>query len=595
MRPPSTRPGSRADQISTLVKVQSTQLGRGLTIAEIRAGWCRQHAGEVPESFTADVFSLIRRGVLIRVGGRVGSSLYAHPEASIGEEGVSSDAEKILRALRTLHKRERRPLATREVANELRRIGAQLESEDPNVVRKRLGSLAETRKRGISTGKAPKVRKIVRRSATGRSITYWEPARSRSSAPPAPASRADAVRMAIAGASEASGRPVSRSELRCWIEAHDSDSNAVVLRGCRLATVITDTVKTDADFVGDGGRIHQVTTPLSCHGGAPERYMLGPPTPDDVVVCCLLDALYAYQPSEEVAEIGALRRRAEMLNEPALIGLADTREFVLAMTIHAAVGPRISAVIDKAFRALDIQQEWLRLSDLSRDVHGQRTAELQQTLEGLRTVRALPNIMGSRDLRVVGEAGTAKYVDIAPLAESTGRLVDLDGERAQRLVERARRLPFAEPAGVERLGLGTPDPLSRLDRVDAVLACVDAVPLARTSVLVNEARALLGRVLRDDLPLRDLLKHRSVDPMVRRAAVVAIGLLGQTISLEEAVSNASNTDDTAAYILSTVLALCEEAGDRLREVDLRAAGAARSVTDDARRRFDGRDLICVVG
>lgn len=114
-------------------------------------------------------------------------------------------------------------------------------------------------------------------------------------------------------------------------------------------------------------------------------------------------------------------------------------------------------------------------------------------------------------------------------------------------------------------------------------------------MLVNEARALLGRVLRDDLPLRDLLEHRFVDTMVHRAAVVAIGLLGQSISLEEAISNASNTDDTAAYILSTVLALCEEADDRLREVDLRAAGAARSVTDDARRHSDGRDLICVVG
>lgn len=135
----------------------------------------------------------------------------------------------------------------------------------------------------------------------------------------------------------------------------------------------------------------------------------------------------------------------------------------------------------------------------------------------------------------------------------------------------------------------------RYDRVDAVLACFDAVPLARTSVLLAEARGLLGRVLRDPDAMHQLIRLPRVDPAVRRAAVLALALLGHTLDLEAGVPDAGDADDTSAYVLASVIGLGHDAYGVLAAADRRAVGAARTVTDDALRRFDGGDYVCVVG
>ncbi len=195
----------------------------------------------------------------------------------------------------------------------------------------------------------------------------------------------------------------------------------------------------------------------------------------------------------------------------------------------------------------------------------------------------------------MGEATAVSALDLDAIAQSTARLVDLAPAQAARLFDSARRLPVARPPGSARIGASAPEPLSRLDRVDAVLACFDAIPLARTAVLLGEARGLLGRVLRDAGPLRRLLEDPNVDPVVCRAAVVAIGLLGETVGLEVAVPNASDADATTAYLLAAVIALGNESYGALARADRRAAGLARMVTDDALRRFDSGDCVCVVG
>ena len=131
--------------------------------------------------------------------------------------------------------------------------------------------------------------------------------------------------------------------------------------------------------------------------------------------------------------------------------------------------------------------------------------------------------------------------------------------------------------------------------MDAVLACFDAVPLARTSVLLGEARGILGRVLRDPEPLRRQMDATELDPAVRRAAVVGLALLGEEVALEEAVPDAGDADDAAAYIIAAIAAAGAGAYDLLVLADRRSLGAGRAVTDDALRRFDGGDYVCVAG
>jgi hypothetical protein len=61
--------------------------------------------------------------------------------------------------------------------------------------------------------------------------------------------------------------------------------------------------------------------------------------------------------------------------------------------------------------------------------------------------------------------------------------------------------------------------------------------------------------------------------------VLALGLLGHVVELEKAVPDTERADDTAAWILATVVADPVGARDRLRVADRRARARARKVTE----------------
>lgn len=597
MRPRSTRLGSRADRIATVVRREAEIANRGVTVEHIRGAWERHTGQAAPASFAAEVFSLLRRGILIRIGGRVGTSLYAHRDSVVDRGGIGGDAEAILDALRSAHRRLRRPVSTREVSAELVRRAVQLESDDRNVVRKRLGSLATERQRGPAAGKTPKVRRIDEKSSASRPVTYWEPAGADVGGRRQPRSRAEAIREAIGEATQELGRPVSRTELRWWIDAHENRHPAAeLLNRERLSADLSDTAKADRRYVGEAGRVHRVSSALACHGGAPERYTLGSPTPDDSGVCALLDAIYAYQPAAEMAEIEVLRNRGTVLEHLELLKLARLRHGALQRAVRDTVGADIIAIqISRARASLAILDRWFAETNLTRNQLDGRLRYLREAREHLDAVAELKPRGRTRKVQIIGEAAAAPAAHLDAIAQSTARLVDLPVARAARLFDDVRRLPVAAPPRGERIGADSPDPLSGLDRVDAVLACFDAVPLARTSVLLAEARGLLGRVLRDPDAMHRLIRLPRVDFAVRRAAVLALALLGHTVDVELAVPDPADADDTSAYVLASIIALGHDAYVALAAADRRAVGAARMVTDDALRRLEGGDYVCVVG
>ncbi|MGV3707343.1 MAG: hypothetical protein ACO1Q7_00780 [Gemmatimonas sp.] len=93
-----------------------------------------------------------------------------------------------------------------------------------------------------------------------------------------------------------------------------------------------------------------------------------------------------------------------------------------------------------------------------------------------------------------------------------------------------------------------------VDRVNGVLATLSAVVAPRSAAAVSAARTLLGAVVRDAGWLRSLLDTHPSDAYGRRAVILALALLGETVPLERTLRDPSNPLDVAATCLASVLA-----------------------------------------
>src|SRR5690606_3815824 len=142
------RPGSRAARIVEMAAALTETLGRGATVAALRFDYEQRYGSKAPRSFTSEVHSLVRRGVMERTGGRAGHTLYAPAGSRLHvRESDQDDALLVLKALRSAYRRTGRAVSTSEVTAELRRLKLKLSTTSVNAVKKRLETLSQRRVR----------------------------------------------------------------------------------------------------------------------------------------------------------------------------------------------------------------------------------------------------------------------------------------------------------------------------------------------------------------------------------------------------------------------------------------------------------------
>lgn len=208
-------------------------------------------------------------------------------------------------------------------------------------------------------------------------------------------------------------------------------------------------------------------------------------------------------------------------------------------------------------------------------------------IEAARTVLRFTPAGEIPSLRIVGQGGTATWDELETALRSTCRRLGLTPRRGPTLIEHARRFPTVQMPGEERFGGADEHPLSVLDRPDVMATLFELFRLPRTTSLMRDAQMCLGHVLRDAGLLRELFRDVPPGDMaVRRALIVALGLLGEPLELDVAVPEPDDPETTEAWLLSVVLGRWLEAAADVRQADRRAKGEARRTTDKALARIE---------
>lgn len=599
-----TRPGSRAHRILQVARRLTGRLGRGALVAELRDEYERATGRPAPSSFTAEVSSLKRRGVLEVVGGRSGRSLYAPAGSEVDGGRPDDDATRVRTALRAAAGRVGRPVTTREVGRELERRGAELSSSDPNAVKKRLEMLARRTRRGPPGARPPRVIWASQRTETGRPYSLWLPVEEGPlpAFPRVPPTHSDAVRLAVRRAEEGLGRPVSRRELRGWLaRAETPAALRDRLPAREVGTRLTDTGRHDHPRAHQPGRIRAVETPLTCHGGPPLRWSVRPPAPETAALCRMEDTLLVLRPARETRTLQALKARGRVVGEELLPEVAAVRRDLAVSSLREAAGEASAeGVLDRVDEVTGRLWDWYRAgrAELTRDQRQRRRSRLHGRELRAREARGLLRFSPDASDRGVLGAGQAAAVEIGalrPYADAAARALGLDDRKGARLFEGARRFPAPEPPGRERFGAAGELPLSRVDRPDALLLLFRALNVPRAAGLVGNAALLLGPSLRD----AELLRARLAElppgrTFARHCLLVALGLLGEPVGFEAAVCDPSRPEEVAAWAVAAVAADLEGAAGRIEEADRRARGQARRITDTALRRLEGGYPLSIV-
>jgi hypothetical protein len=590
------RSGSRASRIVEVATSLCEQLGRGAEVAELRHAYEGRTGQPPPRSFTSEIHSLVRRGVLERTGGRAGHTLYAPAGSGLGgRDSDQDDAFIVLKALRSAYKRAGRAVSTSEVRAEVRRLGLKLSSSNINTIGKRLETLARRRTRGARSMRPPQVIRIHAESTAGQPSAHWVPADVVGEVTVAPRSRADALRRAVFAGSLDLFRPVSRRELRWWLSTPAADQT---LRGLiathNISGELGRLARHDAAHAWDPGRVHTVRTAFTCHGGGDPRYLLGPPAPIDIALCRIEDALLLLRPADELHGIQVLKRRAQVARSEVLAVLATVREDLLASLVHGVLGdfPDRRHLMHRARLAGTALRRWVeqtqRLTPDQRDKRLQTLGDRDYQLSALAKLANRPSPGPEPVCLRIGEAGVVDYAEIKPVVERAAELLDIPLRSAHTLIQAARRVPV-DRLPASRFGNANERPLARLDRVDVLTALWELFSVPRARSLLLNAQFALGYVLRDGLLLESLLPHvprRAPDE--RRTLVVALGLLGTVLGYAEAGLDRSGADDAAAWALAVILARGFGAEEVLAAEKRSLAGPARQVVDEALMRVSAR-------
>jgi hypothetical protein len=187
---------------------------------------------------------------------------------------------------------------------------------------------------------------------------------------------------------------------------------------------------------------------------------------------------------------------------------------------------------------------------------------------------------------------------VYPLALSAAEHTGVPAEKgARNILSPVRRMPGGGSMAVgPRFERRAVYENIELDRVEAVLACVDAVGASRTSAVVAPARTLLGHVFRDVDVLERLLR-KDEDKGSRRNLMVALSLMGRTPLPEDLVrsGDAWEEADVAAIIVATSLAHPSDALDALEALRESLQDAHSDMFEEAVTRCSAGNLLSLVG
>lgn len=600
-----TKPGSVAHAIATTVREESLRLGHGLTAEEAREACAAR--GITSPTFNAQFFSMVRRDVLIAVGGRASRTEYAHseapvpPRAEIGAE-EDDDAALVFRALVSAVRRLGRWVTTREVTAELRDLGLRLRATHPNAVRTTLATLSRERQRGHGTWAAPRVLRADGKLATGASAVRWCPVGLEvPNVDGVPSSESEALRRLVRIVEQDLPGPASLFDLRLWLLANGNHPLATVLKPNDLGRVIDFTVQVDRKAkAGAPGRLQVIDGRLACHGGAPTRYAIEP-TVRGTTAVALEDALRGYRPQLETDQIEALRRRAARLDVPILAAYADARERALRAAFAPILAGDGMASASTVQARLKRRREWLERAPLTHDAKWARAENDRVVAAGLPAVSHLASrptsaAVAAPGAPLAGEAGTGTFPALAPFITAAARELGVADARRAALLRGVRRFPNPEGEGIDRWGEGAQrDLLTLVDRVEALVALYAAVQVPRPNALIQSAHELLGVVLRDvgEVAKIAAATHRT-DESTWRAAAVAMGLLGVSpLALPRPLSD--DPWNPRALILGTTLADPGAAAKALWTAGAPRWAGAGEVVDLAMRRLELGRLMTVIG
>lgn len=367
----TTKPGSRAHRLVQLIRALTEELGRGVEVGEIRDAYESRTDDEPPDSLTAEISSLKRRGILEVVGGRPGHSLYAPADSDLDFHHRQDDGVVlVLKALRSAFEREKRPLATREVQQEVERRDGHLDSDNPDVVRRHLHTLTRRRERGPEEFQKPQAIKFSTTTTAGFDAAYWVPAGEE--LPDdwgfAPRSVAEALRRAVVHTTGELGRPISRRELLWWLDGPGAEHPAgEMLQRERLGTDLSETRRNDAEHRGEDGWLHIVSNRLTCYGGPWIRYSSGPPADEAASVGALEDACAVLQLDDELWSLRGLETQVQMDVKPEpFITLVDARRSAITETLQEATADADpSRLLDQARAANRCLRGWVEGASLT--------------------------------------------------------------------------------------------------------------------------------------------------------------------------------------------------------------------------------------
>ncbi|WP_434479327.1 hypothetical protein [Gemmatimonas sp.] len=250
----------------------------------------------------------------------------------------NSYPEQVYRVLVTVAREARTWVTSEQVRVALEQSGTTLRSTDINAVRVRLRTLATTRQRGAVRTQMARVERAERLIAPGRTAAFWWPLElGTPAAPPGVASRAHGLRLAVAMAVRALGRPVHLRELKIWARAHAQIPEATLLLEPGAIPLLQKTIGYDQRQIDNPWGLHRVL-PLDRDLEQAGTYVTcGQPNQADRLAVSLVVALERYQPAIDYEQILALRADRS-LAMPALTAWAETRAGAARYAFAKALG-----------------------------------------------------------------------------------------------------------------------------------------------------------------------------------------------------------------------------------------------------------------
>lgn len=579
-------------------------------MAEIRAAHAKMFAPLSSKAFPRALSNLEAAGEALKIGGRHRRTQWRHRDIDVPFVDPEDLSPQIIDAVERLAQSLGRVLRTSEVAGELRRQGHHKLTTDQ--VRHRLESMAHSSERKavrtVSEWAEPRVQRISGVTSGGSNYVFWAPLGASLPLPHIPKGRTDAVRYAVSRVMDALGRPVSRREIVLWARAILSDSAsderdvaaAEVVNGPRFRINLANALVVDEAREIANGRLRSVRTVLSSRGAYPVRFSTRDLSAQEVGACVVEDLVELLRPYSELESIASLREAAEVIGSQAMLEIAGAREEALAaavMRIAPEVVGESSWLVASCAIAADARE---MLTGWAMQGYRRRQGEVADAAEihGLQEVVQQFTGKGAsanQSIAIDQTTGVAmsEFEDFALEALA---ISDRDVRYCSPVIAGARRVrgpltggnSFEEPT----------DPLSFLDRVDALLSVIGACHLPALGALAASAHSVLGDVLRDpELLLGFLGRLGPGESMLRQSLVVTLGLLGMCPPLEDAWPDPNCPDQAAAYYACVALGV-EEEGERVRlalVADTRARGAAIEISEMALIELEDGGRLGVIG